>query len=538
MPGLSWVRGPGLAFSVSRILLVLGAAIRLLEYARNRPFSIDESFLGLNVIEKSPVQLLHELDFNQAAPLGFLEGEKLAISVLGRSEYGLRLLPLLASLAALLFFYRAAQRLLPTAALPVACAAFALLDPTIYYGATAKQYSLDVAVTVILYSIAARPRTGSPARAAIELSAAGVLAVWFSHASAFILGAIGITLGISAIARRKWNELALTGMAAATWLISLGIELHLSESNLSRIQQSFNGGRVLLTTGRGGTTWFDSATAKVRYLVGLEDTATGFPVLGSLPAGVNQGLTVLLCLVVGLGFLAFVKRRSMLALLVSIPPVLVLFASALHKYPLVGRTLLFLLPSVALCLAEGVRVLTARRRTLVFGGLFGATALAAIGLLPAIHLAQPRASEGIRPALRELGRRQERGDTLYVGHLAQYGFVYYHLCDCAGFDPADVWPFELTGGPSGAAPALIPRTKRLVIGVVNLPQGNYRPDVRALVGRRRAWVLVSEIPDYQLRPFITALRRNGRQLRKTGPYGVAGSAASLYLFDLKRGLRR
>jgi hypothetical protein len=69
---------------------------------------------------------------------------------------------------------------------------------------------------------------------------------------------------------------------------------------------------------------------------------------------------------------------------------------------------------------------------------------------------------------------------------------------------------------------------------VNLPQGHYQQDVRRLVGRGRVWVLVSELADPAREPFIEALRRHGREVRAYGPYGVRGTAASLYLFELKR----
>ena len=169
---------------------------------------------------------------------------------------------------------------------------------------------------------------------------------------------------------------------------------------------------------------------------------------------------------------------------------------------------------------------------MLLGSAAAGAVLIALALLPAIHVVQQRASEGMRPALEVLGRNSERGDTLYVGHLAQYGFVYYHLCKCADFDPAKYWPLGVSGGPSGAAAALIPHTRRLVLGAVNLPEGNYRPDVRTLAGRRRVWILVSEIQPDLLAPFLTALRRQGRELREFGPYGVRGTAVSLYLFDL------
>src|SRR5215216_5286159 len=91
----------------------IGSALRILQYAANRSLSIDESFLALNLISKSPRELLQSLAFNQAAPLGFLEAEKLTLTIFGRSEYALRLLPLLASLVALVAFYGLAQRVLP-----------------------------------------------------------------------------------------------------------------------------------------------------------------------------------------------------------------------------------------------------------------------------------------------------------------------------------------------------------------------------------------------------------------------------------------
>jgi hypothetical protein len=534
MPGLPSARRQSLALPVSQALLIVGASLRVIEYLANRPLSIDESFLALNLIDKSPAELLHGLDFKQAAPLGFLEVEKLVVDVFGRTEYAMRLLPLLVSLASLFFFYRAGKKLLPATALPFACAAFALLDPAIYYAAAVKQYEFDLGAAIALFALAASMLARPVGRRGfLSLAVAGAAVVWFSHASAFVLAAVGITLAAAAIARRSWAELGRLTAVAAVWLISLAGELELSRSNISRIQQSFDSSQVLLGTGKGDATWFEAGTAKLRYLVGLEDTASGSPILGSMPDGVNQGLTVLLCLVLALGFFALVRRRPLSALLLVVPPILVLVASAFHKYPLVGRTLIFLLPSVALCLGEGLRALVSGSRAKVLlGSAAAGTVLTALTLLPAIHLVQQRASEGMRPALDDLGRHSQRGDTLYVGHLAQYGFVYYHRCECADFDPAKYWPFGVSGGPSGAAAALIPHTRRLVLGAVNLPEGNYRPDVRTLTGRRRVWILVSEIQPDRLAPFLTALRRQGRELREFGPYGVRGTAVSLYLFDL------
>jgi len=521
----------------SGVALAVGAALRLVEYLSNRPLNIDESFLALNLLEKSPVDLLGRLDFNQAAPLGFLEAEKLATAVFGKTEYALRLFPLLGSLVALFFFYRAAKELVHAAAVPLACAAFALLDPLIFYGATAKQYSLDVTAAVTLYAIVVSARPGRMTRGEIaRFAVLGAVIVWFSHAAVFVLAAIGITLAARAAKELRWDWLPGIAMAVAAWAISFGIESFLSRANLESIQRSFGGSGVILTTGSAGSTWFGSATAKVRYLVGLEDAGTGLPILGSLPSSVNQGLTVLLVVVAAFGFLALAIRRTRSAILLGLPPVFALVASAMHKYPLVGRTLLFLLPAVALCLGEGLRIIF--RKSPVTGGMVAALSLIAIGLLPAVHFVRPQAGEGMRPALRDLGLHYRGGDTLYVGHSAQYGLVYYHLCGCASFDPAKTWPFATTGGPGEKAPALVSQSPNLVLGDLTRSSRISRGDLRQLLGRGRVWILISETPESEVRSLLVFLSRFGRKEQQFSSYGFKDTAASLYLYDLPAGASR
>src|SRR5215204_1783919 len=124
--------------------VALGSTLRIFAYVVNPSLSIDESYLALNLVERSPSELVGALDFNQAAPVGFLEAEKLIIAFFGSDEYALRFLPLLLSLVAIVLFCGVAQRVLRPSAALVAVAIFALLDPLVYYAATAKQYAFDV----------------------------------------------------------------------------------------------------------------------------------------------------------------------------------------------------------------------------------------------------------------------------------------------------------------------------------------------------------------------------------------------------------
>src|SRR2546425_11946082 len=92
----------------------VGAALRIRQYLVNRSFWLDESFLSINVIEKPFTKLFGPLQFNQAAPPGFLLVERLATDVFGRSEYVFRAFPLACGLVSIFLFVRLARRLLPS----------------------------------------------------------------------------------------------------------------------------------------------------------------------------------------------------------------------------------------------------------------------------------------------------------------------------------------------------------------------------------------------------------------------------------------
>ena len=517
--------------------LAAGAALRIAQYVAHSSLSIDESFLSLDLLRLSPGDLLGRLDFNQAAPLGFLEVEKAAVAVFGTSEYALRLLPMLASLLSLPLFYHAAKKLLDNRAVPFACAAFVLLDPLIYYGATIKQYSFDITAAVALYAVAASIRPGQlRRRQLVKLAVLGAVIVWLSHASVFVLAAIALALTVDAFAHGRSESLRGIALTIGAWVVSFATEVAFSHANLVSIQSSFAGRGTFLGSGNAGApTLFDSATSKARYLVGLEDTVSGSPILRSLPAGVNQGLTVLLVLVAATGVLALLRMgRSRTAMLLGLPPVFVLFAAALHQYPLVGRTLVFLMPAVALCLGEGMRALVSPSRS---GAAYAGTAVSAVvlvslALLPAVHLIRPRQGEGIRPALRDLGSYYRAGDALYVGHSAQFGVAYYHLCRCAPFDARDGWRFDLTGAPPFGAPAIISRSPALIIGRASDSSEIARADWPLLPGRGRVWILISQTSESEARPFLAYLDHSGRRVQQFTDYGPENIGALLYLYDL------
>jgi hypothetical protein len=516
----------------------LGCGLRILQYVANRSLSIDESFLALNLIEKSPQQLLNALDFNQAAPLGFLEAEKLAITVFGRSEYALRLLPLLASLLSLVVFYRVAYRLLRPLAATLALAVFALLDPLVYYAATGKQYAFDV-LGALLILAAALIVESRPLRRVelLALALFGAVLVWFSHASAFGLAALGILLALRWVESRDRKLAPVLLAVIALWTAGFTVEYALSKSNLSRIVGAFQqGGGSAFTPGASGPTWFDDTVDRLRYLVGLKDAASGQPVLGSLASGVSRGLTVLIVIVAAVGFVSLLRRRTRMAIVLAMPPVLSAVASSLHQYPLVGRTLLFALPAVALCIGEGLHVFVAApapKPLTRFAAIVALLCVGAVGILPAVHAVHPRQNEEMKQALRYLGAHHRRGDVLYVSSGAQYAFAYYHLCGCSPFDPETAWPFSTIGGREGSSAAVQPRSPNLII-----ESGRVTGDVKPPLGRGRVWALFAESSGNARNEILDSLGKHRRLLQSFHASGPFAIVASLYLYDVRDRRRR
>ena len=179
------------------LLFLAGILLRLRQYLTGRSLWSDEAMLALNIVNRNFGELLRPLDYDQGAPVGFLEVEKLFQLLLGRSEYALRLLPFLMGVLSIGLFYLLLKRVTTGAGLMAALALFVFNPRLIYYSSEVKQYIVDVVVTLALLLVAA-PLLESKIqkRDLIWLAVAGFFALWFSHPAVFVLAGIGLTLAI------------------------------------------------------------------------------------------------------------------------------------------------------------------------------------------------------------------------------------------------------------------------------------------------------------------------------------------------------
>ena len=68
-------------------LVMLGVILRFRQYLVNRSFWADEASLAVNLVNHNFSELLQPLDYQQAAPIGFLYIEKTLITIFGNHDY-------------------------------------------------------------------------------------------------------------------------------------------------------------------------------------------------------------------------------------------------------------------------------------------------------------------------------------------------------------------------------------------------------------------------------------------------------------------
>lgn len=469
--------------------VAVGVGVRAHSFARNPSLWIDEAMLALNVIHRTPAELLEPLDLNQGAPIGYLLAVKLVVKWFGHSESSLRLLSLVAGLAGMLAFVPLAYRSLPVGAARLAVVLFALSPYLAGYCAEFKQYESDAAIAVFLLLIGQPVWTGAAGIGRVAaLAGAGAAAVWFSHPAAFVLGGVGSGMLADAIARRDRAALLGRLLAVGCWALSFATCYLLFTRNLGMNQYLLDywAGKFLPfpPTKPGDLAWL----------------AMHFFEFFQKPGGLNAdtwGLAGVagLCYLIG----AMALARSDWRLLVALtgPMGLCLAASALHKYPFAGRLMLFAVPGMILVVAYGAwRVMETVR-----GGLPGAGAILGCVLIGAgatecywLVANKPLHDEHTREAVAEIRADWRDGDRLYVYFGAAPAFAYYTANR----------PFPAEGVAFGADNR-------------NGPQDRYFDELRRFRGHSRVWVLIAhtQIADEAvIRAYLDGLGRREWQSRR------------------------
>lgn len=448
---------------LAALLVLAGLGLRLRQYLSGRSLWLDEAMLALNIVQRDFGGLFQPLDYDQGAPIGFLLLEKLTISLLRNGELTLRLPSVIAGCLALIFFYLLLRRSLSPAGMLPALALFAFSERLIYYTSELKQYSFDVfvALTLLLVFLYLVPRQEDeqPSGCAwLPLLLAGMAAVWFSHPSVFALSGIGLTLLWQN--RRSRRRLTQVGLVILGWLVSFGGVFLVSLNSLAANEflMAYWQDYFMPIPPWNNLDWFANTLAMTLSYFGLG----GWP----------NWLTLILLLG---GLLTLGRVRPSLGLVFALTLLAAFGASALGKYPLGGRMLLFVAPiSIGLAGAacEGVCLMLGRIR---WAAVLSVAALAyALSFQSAAiaveNFRNPRMQENMHPALRVLSAQYRPEDLIYVYYGGMPAFRYY--APFYGFDETQFYAGEI-GYYRLLAPTLA--------------------DIDRLQGNSRVWILFSHV---------------------------------------------
>ena len=325
------------------VILLLGVLVRLKVYVQNRSLFLDEANLSRNVVERDWTAFFRALDYQQYAPPGYLILNKLSVALLGTSEYGLRLIPLLSSIALLWVVYALAKRLIAARwvqLVPLFLTAFSY--EMIRYGTENKQYSLDALLTALLVALALHwvpDRLGG--RRLFLWALLGSAAIWFSMPIVFTLAGVGLYYGYVFLRKQDYQRLGGLILTITTWLLSFGVYywLLLRPDIESDYLNTYHQAYFLPLPPQSSEEWAQLG----RLLLGLVHHTVGFTVVAYVVGG-----AALLGGIVVPG-----RRHSGRLLLLGIPVLTCLLASALEQYSLLPRLTLFYAPLLALLMGIG-----------------------------------------------------------------------------------------------------------------------------------------------------------------------------------------
>jgi hypothetical protein len=490
------------------LLLATGAVLRIAPFALDRSLWLDEAKLALNVLDRSPAQLFQPLDHDQAAPVGFLLLEKLAVGSFGDGERALRIVPLLAGLASLWLVYAVARRWLTAAESLLALALFALAQPLVYYASEVKQYSTDVLVALVLLWAAGRATESRSSPAPWILVPAGMVGVWLSHPAIFVAAGAGLTLALSAWRRGKRRRAALFAGVAAAWAASFLAQYVLV------LRRSDPKGFLVQFWAEGFPPLPPRSPADLLWPV---ETFFGF---FTDPAGLRFAGLAATALILGC-WRWWRSDRNALALLLS-PFVFTLLAclvrrypfptsGSIDSYPLAGRPVLFLVPAALILVASGLGWLARAedRERRAVGSVMAGFLLLSLAVDAVRRPAYAIRLHELRPLVEMMARQAQPGDAVVLNTRAVTVFRYY------------VRRLQARGVAS--------------LPVLELPGTNrwdaYEAQLGALPGGARVWVLYAHHPSWRSQQdeafVLHVLDRRGQVRRRARAAG-----ASLHLYGI------
>lgn len=340
------------------ILVAVSVLWRVVRYVVAMPIWGDEAFLACNFVMRGFAGMIKPLVYGQIAPLGFMWANLAATKMFGLSEWGLRLVPMLAGTAGLLVFVKFARQVLWREAALLAVGIFAASYYIVRHSVEIKPYSFDlmfsIALTLSAWGVLSQPDRWW--RWAV-LTLVAMVATWCSYPSVFVSGGIGLVLTYALLSGQLGRKSAPGWFIYGVLLSSTATAMYLlyAKPHAAAVAHS-----ALFEDPASWSRTFPQIskpwTLPVWFFRAHLGTMFSYPQGGAAPQ--SAATFVLFCV----GIVRLWRTKRSLVLLLLSPFLLNFVAAAMHEYPYGGsqRVVQHLAPAICLLAGTGLAVVLER----------------------------------------------------------------------------------------------------------------------------------------------------------------------------------
>ena len=310
----------------SIIILIISIIVRIVMYVKCRSLWIDEAMLADSIVARNWHELLRPpLSNNQSVPVLYVISVKLICSVLGYSEFSLRLFSLLSFIGLLVCERIFLKRALGCNNFQIAfvVAMTALLPAYIWYSNELKPYMSDaffIILTILLHFYYTQNKIKLP-----TLTISYILILGFSSPAIFFVGGIFVLEFFIAVFNKNKKQIYIFLISGAIILTVFGLYYHWWMSPVSEAMKAYWGNR------------------NKQYNIIIQLLFIFDPRAGSS----NSSFVMFFVPFALLGIFSLNKSKNKMARSVVLSLLFVFLASVMGYWPMTGRLWLFL-PAIVL----------------------------------------------------------------------------------------------------------------------------------------------------------------------------------------------
>lgn len=398
-------------------ILFSGILLSTIQFIYNRSLWLDEAMISLNIITKNSLELLKPLDYEQVAPILFLQLEKLFSLLSPKSEYGLKLFPLLSYLGSLYFFYRILKLIFKNQYTIIFSLSLFVFNATlIYFSNEVKQYMTDVLLITFMYFLILKNYKKEEYKYYL-ISLLGASSIFLSNVAPIILFSIGLHELYNYIINKTiiFKHLAFT---YSIWLITFLIYYYYFIHNHPTKE-------FMINYWLKEDAFIPSNPFSINFYTFLNEKLK-MMFTSLLPFSRTGEIIMYFLFPIGSFILIFRKKIGFL-ILIFIPLILHLILSANKLYPFDLRLILYLSPILIITISFGFNsVINFIFKTLKIKKLkFLALIMPFISFSIFYRLGFPLKREEIKDSIIHLQQNISKNEKIYVFYSALPAFRYY-----------------------------------------------------------------------------------------------------------------